>query len=377
MSAVKRVAILGSTGSIGTQALDVVRKHPDRFRVVALVAGTNLEMLSAQADEFSPDLVVLSLGDGSVFPAGEAAVLDAATHPEADVVLNALVGSRGLRPTLASLEAGKTVALANKESLVAGGELVMRLVRDEPARLLPVDSEHSAIFQCLAGNRLADVRRVILTASGGPFRGRSRDDLEGATIEQALAHPTWRMGRKITVDSATLMNKGLEAIEAHHLFRLPIDRVEIVVHPQSIVHGIVEYTDGSCIAQASRPDMRLPIQLALGWPDRLPDGAEPVDWAALGALGFEPLDTETFRAPALAFEAARRGGTAPAVLNAANEEAVEAFLERRLTYGGITRVVASVLERHDGSPAATLEDVMAAEEWARTEAARVIAGERA
>jgi 1-deoxy-D-xylulose-5-phosphate reductoisomerase len=376
MSAVKRIAILGSTGSIGTQALDVVRKHPDRFRVVALVAGTNLEMLSAQADEFSPEFVVLSRGDGSIFPAGDAAVVDAATWPDADVVLNALVGSRGLRPTLAALEAGKTVALANKESLVAGGDLVMRLVRDDPARLLPVDSEHSAIFQCLAGNRLGDVRRVILTASGGPFRARPREEIEHATIEQALAHPTWRMGRKITVDSATLMNKGLEAIEAHHLFQLPIDRVEIVVHPQSIVHGIVEYIDGSCIAQASRPDMRLPIQIALAWPDRLPDGAEPVDWPALGSLGFEPLDTETFRCPGIAYEAARRGGTAPAVLNAANEEAVEAFLERRLTFGAIARVVSTVLERHRQPATLTLEEVLRAEEWARAEAARAIAEER-
>ena len=369
----KRIALLGSTGSIGTQTLDVVRKHPDRFSVVAIAAGSNAELLAAQADEFRPALAVLGTGTidppaGTSFKSGRRGVLDAAAHPDADVVVNALVGSAGLLPTLEALDAGKTVALANKESLIAGGGLVMRRVAEAPERLLPVDSEHSAVFQCLAGNRMEDVRRVILTASGGPFRGRSRAELEDVTIEQALAHPTWRMGRKITVDSATLMNKGLEAIEAHHLFHVPIDRVELVVHPQSIVHGMVEFIDGSCIAQAASPDMRLPLQLALGWPDRLPDGAEPIDWQTISSLNFEPLDSDAFPCPGLALEAARRGGTAPCVLNAANEEAVEAFLSQRLRFGAIPRVIEAVLDAHTSVDDPSLEDVLAAEVDARAAA---------
>jgi 1-deoxy-D-xylulose-5-phosphate reductoisomerase len=374
---VKRIALLGSTGSIGTQTLDVVRKHPDRFNIVALVAGSNAELLAAQVDEFHPALAVLGKGEipsvsGTTFRTGADAVAEAAAHPDADVVVNALLGSAGLLPTLAALDAGKTVALANKESLIVGGDLVMRRVLDTPERLLPVDSEHSAVFQCLAGNRMMDVRRVILTASGGPFRGRRRADLEDVTVEQALAHPTWRMGRNITVASATLMNKGLEAIEAHHLFRVPIDRVELVVHPQSIVHGMVEFLDGSCIAQAASADMRLPLQIALAWPERLPDGAEPLDWQGIGSLEFEPLDSEAFPCPGLALEAARRGGTTTCVLNAANEEAVDAFLSERLRFGAIPRVIERVLERHSTIVEPSLEDVLAAEVWARAEARREI-----
>jgi 1-deoxy-D-xylulose-5-phosphate reductoisomerase len=378
---VKRISLLGSTGSIGTQTLDVVRKHPDRFEITALVAGSNAELFAAQVDEFRPKLAVLAEGAieapaGTAFESGREAVVAAAGQDDADIVVNALVGSAGLLPTLTALDAGKVVALANKESLIAGGDLVMRRVLDTPERLLPVDSEHSAIFQCLAGNRLMDVRRIILTASGGPFRGRSADDLHDVTVEQALAHPTWRMGRRITVDSATLMNKGFEAIEAHHLFRVPIDRVELVVHPQSIVHGIVEYLDGSCIAQAANPDMRLPLQIALAWPERLPDGAEPMDWGQLGALGFEPLDASTFPSPGLAFAAARRGGTYPCALNAADEEAVEAFLSERLRFGDIPGVIETVLEKHNSVAEPTLDDVLTAEEWARAEA-RAAIGARA
>ena len=377
----KRIALLGSTGSIGTQTLDVVRKHPDRFSIVALAAGSNAELLAAQADEFRPALAVLADASidppsGTTFRTGADAVVEAAAHPDADLVVNALVGSAGLLPTLAALDAGKTLALANKESLIAGGSLVMRRVAGAPERLLPVDSEHSAVFQCLAGNRMGDVRRVILTASGGPFRGRRRADLDDVTVEQALAHPTWRMGPKITVDSATLMNKGLEAIEAHHLFGVPIDRVELVVHPQSIVHGIVEFTDGSCIAQAANPDMRLPLQIALAWPERLPDGAEPIDWPQIGTLGFEPLDDEAFPCPGLAIEAARRGGTAPCVLNAANEEAVAAFLSTTLRFGDIPRVVERVLDRHAPTDEPSLDDVLAAEEWARAESRAEIGAAR-
>ncbi|HJR19877.1 MAG TPA: 1-deoxy-D-xylulose-5-phosphate reductoisomerase [Actinomycetota bacterium] len=377
MDDVKRIALLGSTGSIGTQTLDVVRKHTDRFRVVALAAGSNAELLAAQADEFRPEMAVLDSGaaqvpSGTRFATGREALLEAAAHADADVVVNALVGSAGLLPTLTALDAGKTVALANKESLIAGGSLVTRRVTDAPERLLPVDSEHSAVFQCLAGNRMSDVRRVILTASGGPFRGRKRDELSDVTIEDALAHPTWRMGRKITVDSATLMNKGFEAIEAQHLFRVPIDRVELVVHPRSLVHGIVEFLDGSCIAQLSNPDMRLPLQIALAWPDRLPEGAEPLDWQTIGSLAFEPLDGETFPCPGLAFAAARRGGTHPCVMNAANEEAVEAFLSERLRFGAIPGVIERVLERHEGIAEPELDAVLEAETWARAEAQREI-----
>jgi 1-deoxy-D-xylulose-5-phosphate reductoisomerase len=368
---VKRISILGSTGSIGTQALDVIRKHRDEFEVVALVAGRNAELLAQQVDEFAPALPVLADAEppaGSYFSTGEEAVLEAATYVGADVVLNALVGSRGLLPTLGALDAGKAVALANKESLIAGGDLVMSKVRDHPERLLPVDSEHSALFQCLAGNRLSDVRRVIVTASGGPFRGRTHEDLEAVRVEEALAHPTWRMGRKITVDSATLMNKGLEAIEAHHLFGIPMDRVDVVVHPQSIVHGIVEFRDGSCILQAANADMRLPIQVALAWPDRLPEGAEPLEWSALGSLDFEPVDRATFRCLDIAFEAARKGGTYPAVMNAANEEAVAAFLDERLAFLAIPEVVEDVVTSHEQAGALTLDAVLEAERWARADA---------
>jgi 1-deoxy-D-xylulose-5-phosphate reductoisomerase len=250
----------------------------------------------------------------------------------------------------------------------------MRLVRDAPERLVPIDSEHSALFQCLGGdaNRLGGVRRVIITASGGPFRGRTREQMAGVTVDEALAHPTWQMGRKITVDSATLMNKGLEAIEAQHLFRVPIDRVEVVVHPQSIVHGIVEFVDGSCIAQASRPDMRLPIQIALAWPDRLAEGAEPLDWSEIGSLDFEPADADAFPALGLAFEAARAGGAFPCVLNAANEEAVAAFLDGRIPFLAIAGVVAGALAGYEPGGDLTLDAVLDAEGWARREAARTI-----
>ncbi|HEX9776459.1 MAG TPA: 1-deoxy-D-xylulose-5-phosphate reductoisomerase [Actinomycetota bacterium] len=369
----RRIVILGSTGSIGTQALDVVRKHRDRFEVMALVAGRNAELLAEQVDEFSPALAVLAEGEappGSYFSTGAEAVLEAAAHPSADLVLNAIVGSRGLGPSLAALDAGKTLALANKESIIAGGDLVMARVAGAPERLVPVDSEHSGLFQCLGGRaaRREEVRRVILTASGGPFRGRRAEELASVTVAEALAHPTWSMGAKITVDSATLMNKGLEAIEAHHLFGVAMDDVAVVVHPQSIVHGIVEFVDGSFLAQASTPDMRLPIQVALAWPERLADGAEPLDWASLGSLDFEPVDRAAFPALDLAFDAGRRGGSYPAVLNAANEEAVGAFLAGRAGFADVPRIVAAVLAEHDAAPIGSLGDVLAVEQWARARA---------
>lgn len=367
----KRLAILGSTGSIGTQALDIVRKYPDRFEVVALVAGRNAELLAEQVDAFAPPLAVLADGEtGGAFATGWEAVLAAASYPTADIVLNALVGSRGLEPTLAALDAGKTVALANKESLVAGGDLVMRRAR--AGQIVPVDSEHAALAQCLAGRPSAEVRRVILTASGGPFRGRARASLTDVTVEQALAHPTWRMGRKITIDSATLMNKGLEVLEAHHLFGIDIDRVDVVVHPTSIVHAIAEFTDGSSLVAASNPDMHLPIQAALSHPERLPGAVEPVAWDGLGALTFEPVDHEAFPAIDLARAAARAGGSAPAVLNAANEEAVQAFLDGALSFLDITRIVADVVAAHTPFPIDALAAVAEAETWARAEAQRRI-----
>jgi len=379
---VKRVAILGSTGSIGTQAIEVVRANPDRLRVVALAAGWNSRLLSAQASEFHPEVVALraedpslagSLPTGTRLVVGDEGVLELAAWPSADVVLNALTGSAGLRPTLTALTAGKSVALANKESLIVGGDLVTRLVAGRPGKLIPVDSEHSALAQCLASGRISEVSRLIVTASGGPFRGWSRERLERVTVEQALDHPTWRMGKVITVNSATLMNKGLEVIEAHYLFDLPYESIEVVVHPQSVVHGMVEFRDGSTIAQMSRPDMRLPIQLALGLPERFPEGVAKLDWTRARTLEFEPLDRETFPSVDLAVQAGRRGGTCPAVMNAANEEAVGAFLKGRLSFLAITEVVRQTVEAHEDVSAPDLDAIETAEVWARREARALIA----
>jgi len=286
----------------------------------------------------------------------------------ADVVLCASSGTEALEAVLAAIDCGKTIALANKEVLVMAGALVTEAASRRGVTILPVDSEHNAIHQCLHGRSLAEIRRLVLTASGGPFRGRTAAELAAVSAADALKHPTWRMGRKITVDSATLMNKGLEAIEAHHLFGIPMDRVEVVVHPQSIVHGIVEFHDGSCILQAANADMRLPIQVALAWPDRLPEGAEPLEWSSLGSLDFEPVDRSTFRCLDIAFEAARKGVTYPAVMNAANEEAVGAFLDERLAFTGIPSIVEDVLAAHKAAPELTLEAVLDAEQWARAEA---------
>ena len=365
------VVILGSTGSIGTQALDVVRANPDRFRVVGLTAGgAQPELFDAQVAEFAP--AYSGLGeDASVEAAGLAA----------DVVLNGITGAVGLRPTIAALEAGNTLALANKESLIIGGPVVKACAK--PGQIVPVDSEHSALAQCLRGGRASEVRRLVLTASGGPFRGRSRADLAGVTPDEALAHPTWDMGPVVTINSATLVNKGLEVIEAHLLFDLPLDRIDVVVHPTSVVHSMVEFTDGSTLAQASPPTMLIPIALGLAWPDRVPGTAPAVDWTRPQAWEFFPLDDEAFPAVRLAREAGARGGTAPAVYNAANEVCVAAFRDGRLAFTGIVDTVAAVLERHRvedpdltshdvGSTASdlTLDDVLAADAWARDEAAR-------
>ena len=359
------IAVLGSTGSIGTQALDLVRANPDRFRVVALTAGgSNPELFERQVAEFAP--VFHGLGeDASVEAAGRAC----------DVVLNGITGAVGLRPTLAALDAGNTLALANKESLIMGGPLV--LDRAKPGQIVPVDSEHSAIAQCLRGGSPEEVRRLVLTASGGPFRGRTRAELAGVTPEQAMAHPTWDMGPVITINSATLVNKGLEVIEAHLLFGIPFDRIEVVVHPTSVVHSMVEFVDGATLVQASPPTMKIPIALGLAWPDRVPDAAPPVDWSRPETWEFFPLDDEAFPAVALARQAGERGGTAPAVYNAANEVCVEAFRSGRLAFDEIVPTIAAVLARHDVRSTVqptTVDDILAADAWARREATHLIDG---
>jgi 1-deoxy-D-xylulose-5-phosphate reductoisomerase len=367
-SARRDVVVLGSTGSIGTQALDVVRANPDRFRVVGLTAGgSQRDLYDAQVAEFAPKLSGL----------GEDASVEAAAMP-ADVVLNGITGAVGLRPTLAALEAGNTLALANKESLIIGGTVVTS--RAAEGQIVPVDSEHSALAQCLRGGRAGEVRRLVLTASGGPFRGRTRDDLTDVTPEDALAHPTWDMGPVVTINSATLVNKGLEVIEAHLLFGIPMDDIEVVVHPTSVVHSMVEFADGSTLAQASPPTMLIPIALGLAWPDRVPGTAPAVDWSGPQTWEFFPLDDEAFPAVRLARDAGASGGTAPAVYNAANEVCVQAFRDGRLGFTGIVDTIAAVLDAHRttvghvGSTPTdlTLDDVLAADAWARDETTRLL-----
>lgn len=370
-----RVAVLGSTGSIGRQALDIAARHPDRIEIVALSAHSSATALEEQAARFSVRSIGLTDEDaaaelqrrvGHPVAVGEGAAERLAESCGADLVLNALVGAAGLRVSIATLSAGAVLALANKESLVAGGELVTSLGLD---RIIPVDSEHSAIYQCLLGENDTDVARIWLTASGGPFRGRTRDDLAAVTVTDALAHPRWTMGPKITVDSATLMNKGLEAIEAHHLFGVGYDRIRIVVHPQSCVHSMVEFADGSVKAHLGATDMRIPIQYAFSLPERWASPVEPVDFVSLGRLDFEEPDCETFRCLALALDAGRAGGTMPAVLNAANEVAVAAFLAGNLRFDAIPDIVESVVSDHDVRPLDTLEAVQSADAWARAAAA--------
>jgi len=356
------VVVLGSTGSIGTQALDLVRANPDRFRIVGLTAGgSNPDLFEQQVAEFAPAFSGL----------GEDASTEAAAQ-ECDVVLNGITGAVGLRPTLAALDAGNTLALANKESLIMGGPLVLE--RAQPDQIVPVDSEHSALAQCLRGGRPEEVRRLVLTASGGPFRGRSRAELADVTPEQAMAHPTWAMGPVITINSATLVNKGLEVIEAHLLFGIPFDRIEVVVHPTSVVHSMVEFVDGSTLVQASPPTMLIPIALGLAWPDRVPDAAPPVDWTRPETWEFFPLDEEAFPAVSLARDAGERGGTAPAVYNAANEVCVDAFRTGRLRFDEIVATIAQVLARHDvpSGEGLTVDDILAADAWARTETSSLI-----
>jgi 1-deoxy-D-xylulose-5-phosphate reductoisomerase len=390
------VVILGSTGSIGTQALDIIRRNPGRFRVTALAAGGGQPgLLARQAAEFGAAAVAVATPAaaaevrtvlreyfsgrtdqrarpphaGTAPPdvlAGPDAVCEVAGWP-CDVVLNGVTGAAGLRATLAALEAGRVLALANKESLIIGGPLVTS--RAKPGQIVPVDSEHSTIAQCLRAGRHSEVRRLVLTASGGPFRGWSRDALEGVTPQQALAHPTWNMGPLVTINSATLVNKGLEVIEAHLLFGFGLDRIDVVVHPQSIVHSMVEFSDGATIIQASPPDMRLPISLGLAWPDRVPEAAPGLDWSVAAAWTFEPLDNAAFPAVTLAREAAAAGGTAPAVFNAANEECVAGFLAGRISFTRIVDTVAQIISEHDARGAVTrVADVLAVDDWARRRA---------
>jgi 1-deoxy-D-xylulose-5-phosphate reductoisomerase len=374
VSSLRKVVIAGSTGSIGTQALDVIAAAPDRFDVVALGTGSSVGLLAAQARVFHPAVVAIAdeslAGEleaaappGTDVRAGEGAL--ASLVEVGDVVLNAVVGFAGLDVTVAALAAGKRLALANKESLVAGAPIVQAARATPGAELVPVDSEHCAIHQCL-GASVHDVTRVVLTASGGPFRGRRLDQVGAATVAEALAHPTWKMGPKITVDSSTLMNKGLEVLEAHELFGLSYDQIDVVVHPQSIVHSMVEFSDGATLAQLSNPDMRLPIGYALGYPSRLGTAYGVLDWTASSRLDFEPPDFETFRCLGLAFEAGRAGDSAPACLNAANEIAVAAFLDGRLNWGGIAEVVCDTLSAHVARKLETVEDVLEVDSEARS-----------
>jgi 1-deoxy-D-xylulose-5-phosphate reductoisomerase len=380
----RTLAICGSTGSIGTQTLDVIRAEPERFRVTALAASTSVDALAAQARDVHPDVVAIAdvtkaealraaVPPGTEVLAGPDALAAVATT--ADVVVNAVVGFAGLPVTIAALEAGKRLALANKESLIAAGPVVQRARATPGAELVPVDSEHCAVHQCLAANVKGDpqrVARIVLTASGGPFRGRTGDDLSTVTIADALAHPTWTMGPKITVDSSTLVNKGLEVIEAHELFGLPYERIEVVVHPQSVVHSMVEFVDGATVAQLSLPDMRLPIGYAIAYPDRVGTPFGRIDWATMCRLDFEPPDLESFPCLGLAYDAGRAGGTAPAWLNAANEVAVAAFLEGLIPWVAIADVLRDALDRHDGSPADTVDAVVDADRRARAGARQII-----
>ncbi|WPB90525.1 1-deoxy-D-xylulose-5-phosphate reductoisomerase [Streptomyces malaysiensis] len=391
-ASVRDIVILGSTGSIGTQAIDVVLRNPDRFRVTGLsAAGGRAGLLAEQAHRLRVDRVAVARPEAvpevrealsALYGAGEPlpeilAGPDAATElarSQCHTVLNGITGSIGLAPTLAALEAGRVLALANKESLIVGGPLVKAVAK--PGQIVPVDSEHSALFQALLGGARDEVRKLVVTASGGPFRGRTKRELASVTPEQALAHPTWDMGPVVTINSATLVNKGLEVIEAHLLYDIPFERIEVVVHPQSYIHSMVEFTDGSTLAQASPPDMRMPIALGLGWPERVPDAAPGCDWTKAHTWEFFPLDTEAFPSVGLARRVGDLGGTAPAVFNAANEECVDAFLDGKLPFNGIVDTVAEVVAEH-GTPAVgtrlTVADVLEAETWARSRATELAA----
>ncbi|WP_035298297.1 1-deoxy-D-xylulose-5-phosphate reductoisomerase [Brevibacillus thermoruber] len=377
----KRISLLGSTGSIGMSTLDVVAQHPEEFSIVALAAGNNMERLAEQVKQFRPELVSV----GSEKAAGElrerlgsahrpeivcgtAGLELAARHPNADFVMTAVVGSVGVAPTLAAIEAGKAIGLANKETLVSAGHLVMKAARERGVPIIPVDSEHSAVFQSLQGERREDVARIILTASGGSFRHLSREELAHVTVAEALNHPNWSMGAKITIDSASMMNKGFEVIEAHWLFDMPYEQIDCILHYESIIHSMVEYKDRAVMAQLGTPDMRVPIQYALSYPKRMPLMTEPLDLVKCGTLHFAPMDFDRYPLLQLAYECGKQGGTHPAVLNAANEVAVARFLQGEIGFLDIERIVRETCEIHQGISQPSLEEIMAADEWARNQA---------
>jgi 1-deoxy-D-xylulose-5-phosphate reductoisomerase len=378
---VKAISLLGSTGSIGTQTLDIVAQYPDQFRIVGLAAGRNVELLASQIRQFRPSIVAIcednklpelqaaiaDLDPQPILLAGEAGLMEVARYGDAETVVTGIVGCAGLLPTIAAIEAGKDIALANKETLIAGGPVVLPLVEKHRIKLLPADSEHSAIFQCLQGVPDRGLRRILLTASGGAFRDLPVEKLAQVTVADALKHPNWSMGRKITIDSATLMNKGLEVIEAHFLFGLEYDRIEIVIHPQSIIHSLIELQDTSVLAQLGWPDMRLPLLYALSWPERIYTDWEQLDLVKAGNLTFKAPDHQKYPCMQLAYAAGRAGGSMPAVLNAANEQAVALFIEEKIQFLDIPRCIELVCDRHavDNCANPTLDDIVAADRWAR------------
>lgn len=372
----KRVSILGSTGSIGTQTLDVISHYPERFRVEALAAGQNIDLLLQQAKQFRPKQVSVQskadadrlrphLPTGTSVVYGDEGLIEIAAANDAELVITGIVGSQGMKPTLAAIEAGKHIGLANKETLVSGGALVSAVAKRNNVKLLPVDSEHSAIFQCLNGEPRTALRKIVLTASGGSFRDKTRDELQHVTLEQALAHPNWAMGAKVTIDSATMANKGLEVIEAHWLFDLPYDKIEVMIHPESIIHSFVEFEDRSMIAQMGLPDMRVPIQYALTYPDRIVSPAQSLDLAELGKLHFRRMDLDRFPCLRYAYECGRRGGTMTAVFNAANEVAVARFVAGEIAFLDIESIVEHTISRHEPLAADELGVIDEADSWAR------------
>lgn len=383
----KKIVIVGSTGSIGRQAIEVVKQNPGKFKIVGLAARRNIDLLESQIKEIQPEVVGLTdteaadelwgkIEDSGIeVLAGYDCLVELASWPGADIVLNCLVGAIGLETTLSAVGSGKTLALANKESMVVGGELVLKALSKSNGRIIPIDSEHSAIFQCLQGERSKNISKIILTGSGGPFRGKTLAEMKSVTVEQALAHPRWSMGKKITIDSATLMNKGLEIIEAHYLFEVSYDQIEVVIHPQSMIHSLVEFKDGSIKAHLGQTDMKIPIQYAISYPERLASPLPYLDLTGMEALTFEKPDLVNFPCLRYAIETARRGQTFPAVLNAANEEAVAAFLERKIKFTQIAEVVFDVLEAHDSREVADIEVLKEADHWARERANRLIESE--
>jgi 1-deoxy-D-xylulose-5-phosphate reductoisomerase len=376
----KNIVILGSTGSIGQSALDVIARNRDRFNVVGLTANHNVDLIAQQAGEFGPKAIAVAGNSASELKdkfsgdvlEGQDGICEIASHGDADFVLTSIVGSAGLLPTLAAVRAGKTIGLANKETLVAAGDVVMAEARKSGSKILPVDSEHSAVFQCLEGQDRKALKKVILTASGGPFAGRSREELKNVTLAEALNHPSWSMGKKITIDSATLMNKGLEVIEAHHLFGVGPDQIDVVIHPQSIIHSMVEFTDGSCIAQLSVPDMRGAIAYALSYPERLNGVIDELNLPQMGQLTFQKPDIEAFPCLGYAYDALREGGTVPAVLNAANEIAVEGFLSEKIRFSDIPVIINKTMDSHEKAAADSIEAVLKADSWAREHASELL-----